>query len=251
MRGTLIVSRNKKLFPFYKAIVESLGFRDVQATGEEFDALNMLINEVRPRFLLVESDFYGVGTPIMMGHLLKAFSWLNIVAVSTSKFPDDIAVWFYWHGVQSYVNFCDGVEEFYRGLKIICSGEDYVSPGVQKLIDLSPEWPDVSLKSTENQKEVLMMLCNALPIEDMESNLQVGKRTIEYYIKRLSETFHAHSREELIKIAHCMGIVNRNDLCFMPAKGKEKTKRKKKGVVLPAWAKLQMKVNKEQGAKKR
>jgi hypothetical protein len=102
--GTLIVSRATKLFPYYQRRLLELGFNDVEATGEEKDSLNSVINEKNPRLMLVESGFYHAGTPYMMGRLLKLFPKLNIAAVSIGEYPDDLAAWFIFYRVKSYVS---------------------------------------------------------------------------------------------------------------------------------------------------
>jgi hypothetical protein len=107
--GTLIVSRAKKLFPWYQKRLLEFGFNDVEATGEERDSLNMVINEVKPRLVMVDSGFYHAGTPYVTGQMLKRFPKLNIAAVSMGEFPDILGAWFYFHGVKSYVNFLGGV----------------------------------------------------------------------------------------------------------------------------------------------
>jgi len=234
--GTLFVSRAYKLFPFYIPKIAALGFADVQATSEEKDALNMLINEIKPYFLIIDSDFYSIATPYMMGRLLKAFPKLYVAAVSFDNYPDDKAAWFIWHGVRSYVKWYDGEKEFKDALKGICGGKDFISPDVQKLLDQYPEWPEVSLKITENQKEVLLMLYNAFTLEEIQDNLQICKSTVDYYIRKLATAFHAKSREEIIKIASYLDIVTKKDLHF---KGRTNFK-------LPKWAALQRAMSSEQ-----
>jgi hypothetical protein len=90
----LVVSRATKLFPYYKKSLEELGFKDEEVTGEEKDSLNMVINKMKPRLVLVGSGFYHAGTPYMMGRLHKTFPKLDIAAVSLGGFPDSLAVWF-------------------------------------------------------------------------------------------------------------------------------------------------------------
>jgi hypothetical protein len=110
------------LFPYYKKRLEEMGFKDVEVTGEEKDSLNTVINEAKPRLVLMGSGFYHAGTPYMAGRILKRFPELNIAAVSMGEFPDNLAVWFYFHGVKSYVNWQEGYEEFYRGLETVRQG---------------------------------------------------------------------------------------------------------------------------------
>jgi hypothetical protein len=145
--GTLIVNRAEKLFPYYKKRLFEAGFTEVEATKEEKDSLNTVIGELNPRLVLIDSGFYRAGTPYMTGRLVKNFPKLNIAVVSLAEFPDDLAVWFIWHGAKSYISLWDdGYEEFYKGLGEIRRGKAYISPDVRRLIDGFDEWPELPRK---------------------------------------------------------------------------------------------------------
>ncbi|MDR0444437.1 MAG: LuxR C-terminal-related transcriptional regulator [Treponema sp.] len=234
--GTLLVSRFTNLFPQFKTQLEALGFPDVHVTDTEKDGLNMLINELKPEYFLIGSNFYDCGTPYMMGQLLSVFPTLNIAVVTTSPFSDNIATWFMFHGIKTYVKLSDGVNEFQHALHCYLDGKEYVAPAVQNILDALPIWPTVSLKETKRQKEVLLMLCNGFKIKSIEDDLQIGKVTVEYHIRELMKVFNCQGREELIKIAHCLEIFTKEDLCF------NDTKQNK--IKLPDWAVTQQYINK-------
>jgi DNA-binding NarL/FixJ family response regulator len=243
--GTLIVSRAKPLFPFYQQYLPGLGFKDVEATGEEKDSLNMVINELKPRLMLVESNFYHAGTPYMMGQILKRFPKLNIAAVSLGEYPAILGAWFYFHGVKSYVNFREGVEEFLKGLAIVRQGGAYISPRVQKLIDQFPEWPDTEGEDTKRLMEVLIMLCGGISQNDIGASLQISRNTVGYHLKRLYKIFHVENREGMVALAWELGLVTREDVCFL--------KRDNELEPLPVWAavKLGRKKNDPKNEKRR
>jgi DNA-binding NarL/FixJ family response regulator len=161
---TLFVNRDIKLFPLYKMRIEELGFPNVHVTSRDKDGLNMLINELKPCYVLFDSNFYYCGTPYMIGQILSVFPKLNIAVVTTSHFPDDLAAWFIFHGIKTYVKYNDGLDEFHHGLKCFLNGKNYVAPDVQKITDGLPDWLDVTLSETRRQKEVLLMLCNGFSI---------------------------------------------------------------------------------------
>jgi hypothetical protein len=77
----------------------------------------------------------------MTGKLVKRFPKLRIAAFSLGEFPDDLAMWFIFRGMKSYLNFRDGIEEFDKGFRTIQRGDDYCSPGVLERIDLRKEIP--------------------------------------------------------------------------------------------------------------
>jgi DNA-binding NarL/FixJ family response regulator len=238
--GTLLVNRDIKMFPFYKMRLEALGFPDVHVTGKDKDGLNMLINELKPGYVLFDSNFYYCGTPYMIGRLLSVFPKLNIAVLTIGPFSDTVAAWFIFHGVKTYVKFSDGIDVFYRALQCFLNGKNYISPDVQEIID-NVEWPDVSLSETRRQKEILLMLCNGFSITNIEDNLQICKATVEFHIRGLMKIFNCEGREELIKTAHCLDIFSKQDLCFSP----EKYNR----VKLPDWAAAQIQMNKMRNEK--
>jgi DNA-binding NarL/FixJ family response regulator len=233
--GTLIVSRAKNLLTHYKERLLELGFTDVEATGEEKDSLNFVINELKPRLVLVGSGFYHAGTPYMMGRLLKQFPKLNIAAVSLGEFPDSLAVWFIWHGVKSYISLWDGYEEFYRGLDEIRQGRPYISANVRRIMESFDEWPDTFSKVTRRQMEVMILVCNGFIIDNIADTLHVSRATVNWHLDKLYNIFHVDGREGLVKLAYATKLVTDSDMIFY--------ERETKAEPLPEWAAVRKKIN--------
>jgi DNA-binding NarL/FixJ family response regulator len=233
--GVLFISRHTKLLPWYKSILEVVGYRNVHVTDKDKDGLNMLIRELKPRCIFMVSNFYSIGTPYMIGLLHEMFPRINIAVASMETFPDDMAAWCLFHGAQSFVNFLDGFDEFNHGLKHILDGDDYIAPAIKDIIDDIDEFPDCTLKITKRQKEILLMLCNGFTKEKMQSELQISGYTVHYHLKELMSIFHVHSREDLIKVAFCLEIVTKNHLCF----------HENREIIdaLPEWARVQIKMS--------
>jgi len=233
--GTLLVSRAVKWFPHFKMRLEALGFPDVHVTCKEKDGLNMLINDLKPQYILMSSNFYDCGTPYMVGQLMSVFDELNIAIINSGFFPDAIAAWFIFHGIKYYVKLLDGKEEFQRGLQCILNRKKYIAPDVQAIINELGEMP-VPLKETRRQREVLLMLCCGLSIKKMIKNLQVCKATIENHIRELMKIFNSRDRVELIRTVNKLEIFTKKELSFYD-EGEYKT-------ALPEWAVTQKRINK-------
>lgn len=232
--GTLVVSRAIKLFPYYQRRLLELGFKDVEATEEEKDSLNFVINEKKPRLVLVGSGFYHAATPCMMGLLLKLFPELNMAAVSLGEFPDDLAAWFIWYGVKSYVNFWEGEEEFYRGLEEVRNGRTYIAPQVQGLINRLPAWPKTTNKVTNRHMAVLLLLCRGFSFDSIGETLHISRNTVDWHAKELRRMFHVKNRDGLVSTAWELGLVTAKDMCFYD--------RKKETGPLPEWAEVKRKL---------
>jgi DNA-binding NarL/FixJ family response regulator len=235
--GTLVVSKAEKLFPEFKRWLEVLGFNGVDVTTEEKDSLNMVINEKKPKLVLVESDFYQAGTPFMMGELLQRFPNLNVAVVSVYDYPDTLATWFIWHGVKSYLNLWEGLEEFQHGLQEVRQGKAYISPNVRRLINLFSEWPKTRDKATKRQMEMVIFLCCGFIPEHIGDELHITRRTVSNHLKTLYETFHVKNREEMVGLAWALELVTKDDMRFIDRKGNFGP--------LPEWAAVKKKMDRE------
>jgi DNA-binding NarL/FixJ family response regulator len=207
----------------------------VDITGEEKDSLNRVINEKKPDLVVVGSGFYKAGTPYMMRRLLKSFPKLNIVVVNVGDFPDDLAAWFIWRGVKSYVNVGEGYEEFHLGLQEVRQGRPYISPNVQRLMDGFSEWPRTPNDVTRRQMEVLILICNGFIPDSIAGTLHVSRATVNWHLRELYNTFHTDNREELVKTAFTLKLVTDRDLIFYD----------REMVIdpLPEWAVIKQKIN--------
>jgi DNA-binding NarL/FixJ family response regulator len=233
--GTLLVSRATKLFPHIKRRLEELELPNVDITGEEKDSLNRVINEKKPRLVLIGSGFYKAGTPYMAGRLLKNFPKLNIAAINVGDFPDDLATWFIWRGVKSYINLLDGIDEFHQGLREVWQGNVYIAPDVQRLMDDFPEWPKTPNDVTRRQMEVLILICNGFIAESIAGTLQVSRATVNWHLQELYNTLHVNNREQLVKTAFSLKLVTEKDLIFYD--------QEKISEPLPEWAVIRQKMN--------
>jgi len=232
--GTLLVSRLINWFPHFKTLFEELGFPNVHVTDTEKDGLNFMINELKPKYVLIGSNFYDCGTPYMIGQLLKVFPKLNLAIINFSPFPDAVAVWFIFHGIKFYVKWSDGKEELHHGLQCFLDRKRYIAPDVQKLIDELPEIPKVPLKPTIRQKAVLLMLYNGYSTKGIMDNLCICRATVEKHIKELLKIFNSRSREELIKTVNSLDIFSKNELCFNDSSNNIAD--------LPDWVRTQQKI---------
>ncbi|MDR3170433.1 MAG: LuxR C-terminal-related transcriptional regulator [Treponema sp.] len=216
--GTLIVSRAKNILPFWRYYLKIVGFQNVVVTSEEKDSLVRVINDMKPRLVFIESCFYEAATPYMTGRLLRDFPKLRIAAFSVGEFPDDLAVWFYFHGVKNYINFRDGMCEFKRGIQKILLGEEFRSKKVQRRIDLRTEIPKPAYSFTNRQMEVLLLLCNGFTTDEVGDVLHISRRTVETHKTDLYAVFHVRNERELIRVSYYMDLFKKDELCFYGGK---------------------------------
>jgi DNA-binding NarL/FixJ family response regulator len=213
--GTLVLIREKQLFPWLEKRLAELGFANVTISGEERDSLNSLIDAMKPRLVLIESDFYESSTPYMMGELLKIFPQLNIAAVSVfCKIPDDLALWFIYNGVKSYINFFEGPDEFYAGLNMVREGRAYISPGVRKRMNMRQESGAPAGNITARQMEIIRLLCNGFTGHEICGVLAISEATLYVQKTKLYTNLNVRNENELIRAALRCGWIKLDELRF-------------------------------------
>jgi DNA-binding CsgD family transcriptional regulator len=213
-RRTLIISRAKYMLPFCESYLGGMGFLNIHITSEEKDSLVWVLNELQPQTVFIESCFYESATPYMMGRLLRDMPKLNIAAFSLGEFPDDLALWFIFHGVKSYLNFRDDPDEFYRGLREIKNGKTYCTRKVLERLDLRKELPVPVLDITVRQNELLRLLCNGFTTVEAADTLHISKRTVETHKTDMYAIFHVRNERELIRVGYFLDLITKDELCF-------------------------------------
>jgi DNA-binding CsgD family transcriptional regulator len=121
----------------------------------------------------------------------------------------------------------DGLEEFKHGFREINKGNEYISPAIQKVMDVFSEWPRIKDHVTNRQMECVVLLCGGFDADCIASELNVTRKTIDKALGAMFDVFHVHSKEELISQAWVSGLVKEHDLRFY---------RKDTDLKLPDWA---------------
>jgi len=230
--GALFISRNNSVFSWMESVFNDCGFYDVTQISLEKKALALKLNEIKPKYVFIHSEFYSCVTPYMIGcHLLKCPD-LNIIVVNFGYFHNDDAEHFIFHGAVSYLDINYGVEEFKRGLKKIRNGDGYYSPGVERKISVLDDKPEYKKGITKRQWQVLLFICKGYNKKKIIANLNIKKRTVDTHIYNLKKLFYASNMVDLSNKAACMGWVKKEDLGIQNIKIKTpqlllKKKRKK------------------------
>ena len=232
--GTLFVNRAVNLLQYYKKRLEEFGFDDVFCTTADKDGLNMVINEMKPKLVMIEAGFYDRATPYMMLELLGVFPELNIAIINMYGFPDENAMWFILYGVKSYVNKFEGIDEYYKGLKCLKDDKLYIAPNIQDLINALDELPAPSGMISIRENEVLQLLCRRYKICEIVNFLRISERTFHKHRENIYRTFNVDNRIELLWSALSAGLINIKDSFYYPRKktygGKNVNKSKRKTI---------------------
>jgi len=212
--GALFISRNISIFSWLESAFIDCGFYGVIPISLERDALNLKLNEVKPKYVFINSEFYSCVTPFKIGSLHEDFPDLNINIVNFGNFPDTLAVRFFFHGAKSYLDVNYGIEEFKNGLRIIKTGEKYYSPGVYRYIKELDDINNLKTYATDCEWQVLFLVCNGFLNEGIAFYLSISEKTVKNHIQSLYRIFDVGNRLNLARKADKMGWVNKKELVF-------------------------------------
>jgi len=217
--GTLIVTRDVDNHSYFKKQAEQFGFRKVAVTELERDGLNYVINDLSPRLIVMESRFYDCATPYMISLLHRRFPKINKAVVSLERYPEYFAIGLIANGVESYVNFSDGAEQFFTGLRYIKEGKAYISPKVAAKMK-NKELPKASNELTERQIEVARLLCNGYTALEIADVLEVSDSTVNHHKSELYNNLKIRNEKELIRVALYLELIKVEELNFYGRKYK-------------------------------
>jgi DNA-binding NarL/FixJ family response regulator len=205
----------KKPFHFKKRL-EAFGFGDVTVTALDKDALYSLVRELKPDLVLMGARFYHCCTPFMMGALRKTFPKVKMAAVCLDEYPADIAMYFILNGINSYVTYFDGVDQFHKGLEEIAKGKEYVSPEVVERINMRREKPDPAGIITERHKRVIRLICCGFKEREIADVLAVSRNTVVNHKTDIFTALNVRSPVELVRTVLTLEILRLEELYFYP-----------------------------------
>jgi DNA-binding NarL/FixJ family response regulator len=212
--GTLLVSRNIKAHDYLKKKAEKRGFKDVSITAAERDGLNMVINQLKPRLVIIDCDFYECCTPFLLGRLLRQCDDLKIAVVSITHYPADLGMSMINNGVWSYISFYDGPDLFNKGFERIRDGISFISPEVEERMRIRSGKESPATEITDREIEVVRLFCNGYTSKEIAPVLQISKRTVEWHREELYRKLNIRNTCELVRAALYLGLINRDELQF-------------------------------------
>ena len=134
--------------------------------------------------------------------------------VSLTDFPDDLAMYFIINGARSYVNVLEGLDEFYKGLKEIREGREYVAPEVKKRIDMRGVYPEPTGILTDRQREIIRLAANGFTVEEIAATLGISVRSVGSRKAEIYTAMNVRNGYEAIRAAIYLGIIKPDELYF-------------------------------------
>jgi DNA-binding NarL/FixJ family response regulator len=203
-----MVSRAENILPLGKLYCHKLGYTRFRGTTVDGDALNMMINDVKPSVIMMESSFYRMATPYKVGELLKYMPYLPIAIFNLGECSEDQEVNFIKFGAKSYVSLRDGAAEFRRGVKSILQGRPYISARVRKRMESLKDETLYKADKSAREKEVLFLLADGATTQEIADTLKISFHTIENHKTGLFARYRVKNTVQMIRMALYLGILN-------------------------------------------
>lgn len=179
------------------------------ASGEE---AVRLAREVEPDVVLMDIRMPGIGGLEATRKLLRSDPELKVIAVTAcdeEPFPSRLLK----AGAAGYLTKGAAMEEMIRAIKVVHSGQRFISPDIAQQLALKSFAPAVDASPfevlSEREMQVMMMIVNCQKVTEISDRLFVSPKTVNTYRYRIFEKLSISSDVELTLLAMRHGLLNR------------------------------------------
>jgi DNA-binding NarL/FixJ family response regulator len=206
--SALIVSRCKGLCRLSKWLLRRLRVRVILVVDKDGKELNKRLNYVTD-VVLFDATFWQEITPRKIGFLLRDFPDKNIAVFNLAWLKPEQAALFIRYGARSYVDM-SGSGSFWRGLKAILRGKQYIVPSVRKALENMPDSAqDLRLDTTGRMDDVKLLIFKGLRTREIADHLRLSIKTVENHKTALFATYGVKSSIALFRQCFLLGELDK------------------------------------------
>jgi DNA-binding NarL/FixJ family response regulator len=206
--SALIVSRCKGLCRLGKWLLRRLRVRVILVVDKDGKELNKRLNYVTDA-VLFDATFWQEIAPRKIGFLLKDFPDKNIAVFNLAWLKPEQAALFIRYGARSYVDM-SGSGSFWRGLKAILRGKQYIAPSVRKALENMPDSAqDLRLDATGRMDDVKLLIFKGLRTREIADVLLLSIKTVENHKTALFATYGVKSSLALFRQCFLLGELDK------------------------------------------
>ena len=177
------------------------------ASGEE--ALK-LIRDLSPDVVLMDAKMPGIGGLEATRKLLRQNADVRVIAVTAcgeEPFPSR----FLQAGASGYLTKGAAMDEMVKAIRLVHSGQRYISPDVAQELALKPFRTDSASpfdQLSEREMQIAMMIVNCQKVQEISDKLFLSPKTVNSYRYRLFEKLGINSDVELTLLAVRHGMLD-------------------------------------------
>ncbi|HAG94817.1 MAG: two-component system response regulator UvrY [Pseudomonadales bacterium] len=177
------------------------------ASGE--DALK-LVRDLGPDVVLMDAKMPGIGGLEATRKLLRNNADVRVIAVTAcgeEPFPSR----FLQAGASGYLTKGAAMDEMVKAIRLVHSGQRYISPDVAQELALKPFRQDSASpfdQLSEREMQIAMMIVNCQKVQEISDKLFLSPKTVNSYRYRLFEKLGINSDVELTLLAVRHGMLD-------------------------------------------
>jgi DNA-binding NarL/FixJ family response regulator len=165
-----------------------------------------------PDLILFDAIFFEEVTARKIGFLVNDVPGLNIAVFNFAFMRPEKAVYFLLYGAKSYVD-VSGSGSFWRGVKGIVQGKEYITPAVREAYENLPDvMPEVRLDPTGWQEDVKRLILMGKKTKEIAAILKVSVKTVEDHKTALFESYGVSNVLELFRQCFLLGELDKEKL---------------------------------------
>ncbi|MGB3622769.1 UvrY/SirA/GacA family response regulator transcription factor [Ketobacter sp. MCCC 1A13808] len=183
------------------------------ASGE--DALRF-IRDLEPDVVLMDAKMPGIGGLEATRKLLRQNADVRVIAVTAcgeEPFPSR----FLQAGAAGYLTKGAAMDEMVKAIRLVHSGQRYISPDVAQELALKPFRSDGESSPfdqlSERELQIATMIVNCQKVQEISDKLFLSPKTVNSYRYRVFEKLGINSDVELTLLAVRHGML---DVEFLP-----------------------------------
>ena len=178
---------------------------DMQVVGEAGDGPEALkkVEELRPDVILLDITMPGMNG-IAVAKKVKAAAPNAKIVILTMHMEEEYVYETLRAGASGYVLKDAASDDLVGAIRAAFRGEQYLSPGVSKLVvrDESrgqPTLKTVSQHLTNREREVCKLLAEGHTVPKIAGMIGISRKTVDVHKTRLMKKLDIHNRAELVK----------------------------------------------------
>ncbi|MCG8315699.1 MAG: UvrY/SirA/GacA family response regulator transcription factor [Pseudomonadales bacterium] len=178
------------------------------ASGEE--ALRD-IRDLNPDVVLMDAKMPGIGGLEATRKLLRQNADVKVIAVTVcgdEPFPSR----FLQAGASGYLTKGAAIDEMVKAIRLVHSGQRYISPEVAQALALKPFVNDGEgspfEQLSERELQIAMMIVNCQKVQEISDKLFLSPKTVNSYRYRVFDKLGINSDVELTLLAIRHGMVD-------------------------------------------
>ncbi|MEM7542636.1 MAG: response regulator [Pseudomonadota bacterium] len=182
----------------------------VIAEGESGEVAREIAAEQHPQVMLMDLNMPGIGGIEATRRIAAAHAQVRIIGLSMyvkGPYPK----WFLQAGGAGYVSKNAHTEELVKAIRIVESGELYISPDVANFLALNDSQRIVRNGIDDlspREVQVMRLICEGLNMDDIGGRLSLSAKTVAHHRRQLLAKLRVDNDVQLARLAIDQGLVD-------------------------------------------